>query len=684
MLLYDDMKNRGRFGDTELAHVNPQEMALLQALGGSGTINPFTGMPEFFKPGWSSDETGWSEGELVRMSGEGSGGGGTGGGGGEPLVIGKMFQDQDSVVPPEQNPDWIQPEGTILASQAGSNPNKYKRPDGTFDMGYYDGQKIVSAPANYVQGEGGVWTYNDPGPVTDTTQQTVPGFHYQTTDPSKDNYVHPSWILNWEKDDHAGDVAFSPSKTMMIKGGQPGWTVPEEWKQPFVKKEYGSKDLGINLGDQLGLDASLGDKLTATGGGDWSGPIDIFGLNAGLGDHYGLNAGLQEHIEGGGWTNWIPTSSAGGSGTKTQESYTDPLIETAENGTTSDNGSSSGSSVEGGMTEDQFKEYLFGQMKGEIDTSYEAYDDTKRFADFDPMQDTAFDKVATFGASTPQEMINAASVAKGETDYTSGYDSGTSTSGYAPDDYTSGYTTAGVDPAAFQKEIDARMSPFTGSVINQLQKDITEQQQLALGQTGEQARASGAFGGSRQGVAEGITSGKYADAFGRTAGQLRADQFNKAVAGADVDRQMKERFGQGAYGLTQQARQAKEGFRQGAFGQTEQARQAEEAANRLAASTRLVAGSELRTTGQALDDAEARRINALSAAGAQKQDLDQALKDFQYNQFVEKRDWDKGNILAGGGLIGAVPPDDPPVYGREGGVLDKFMEILFGKNRQIA
>jgi hypothetical protein len=680
MLLYDDMKNRGRFGDTELAHVNPQEMALLQALGGSGTINPFTGMPEFFKPGWSSDETGWSEGELVQMSGEGPGGGGPGGGGGGSLVIGKMFQDQDSVVPSVENPDWIQPEGTILSSQVGSNPNKYKRPDGTFDMGYYDGQKIVSAPANYVQGEGGVWTYTG----GETTTQTP---DYQTTDPNVANYIDPSWIENWQSSGFtSGGGATSPEMYIKMKRlSDPNWQIPDEWKVPWKTDRTGKdKDLGINLGDQLGLDASLGDKLTATGEGDWSGPIDIFGLNAGLGDHYGLNAGLQEHIEGGGWTNWIPTSSAGGQGTKTQESYTDPLMETAENGTTSDNGSSSGSSVEGGMTEDQFKEYLFGKMRGEIDTPYEAYDDTKRFADFDPMQDTAFDKVATFGASTPQELKDAATAARGETGYTSGYGAGTSTSGYAPTDYTSGYTTAGADPAAFQREIDARMSPFTGSVINQLQKDITEQQQLALGQTGEQARASGAFGGSRQGVAEGITSGRYADAFGRTAGELRADQFNKAVAGADVDRQMRERFGQGAYGLTQQARQAKEGFRQGAFGQTEQARQAEETAKRLAASTRLVAGSELRTTGQALDDAEARRINALSAAGAQKQDLDQALKDFQYNQFVEGRDWDKGNILAGGGLIGAVPPDDPPVYGRGGGILDKFMEILFGKNQQIA
>ena len=575
MLLYDDMKNRGRFGDTELAHVNQQEMALLQALGGSGTINPFTGRPEFFNPNY------W--------------------------------------VPPED------PEEDAASNDSG-------------------GKTLLEllAEANLDK---------------DTPGGTAIGTGYT----------------------HEGTGVSGPLGGIIksiVEADPPDLTLPTGTGETKPTLREYLQGLGPNIGSQWGLDAGLG-----------------------------------EHIERGGWTNWIPTSSAGGQGTKTQESYTDPLIETAENGTTSETGSSSGSSVEGGMTEDQFKEYLFGQMKGEIDTPYEAYDDKKRFSDFDPMQKTAFNKVATFGASTPQEMIDAASAARGETDYTSGYDSGTSTSefapgtytsGYAPTDYTSGYTTAGVDPAAFQREIDARMSPFTGSVINQLQKDITEQQQLALGQTGEQARASGAFGGSRQGVAEGITSGKYADAFGRTAGQLRADQFNKAVAGADVDRQMKERFGQGAYGLTQQARQAKErfdqgafgltaqdraraeSFRQGAFGQTEQARQAEEAANRLAASTRLAAGSELRTTGQALDDAEARRINALAAAGAQKQQLDQALKDFQYNQFVEGRDWDKSNILAGGGLIGAVPPDDPPVYGRGGGILDRFMEILFGKNRQIA
>jgi hypothetical protein len=37
----------GRYGDTMLAHINPQEAALLKAHGGSGTINPHTGLREF-------------------------------------------------------------------------------------------------------------------------------------------------------------------------------------------------------------------------------------------------------------------------------------------------------------------------------------------------------------------------------------------------------------------------------------------------------------------------------------------------------------------------------------------------------------------------------------------------------------------------------------------------------------
>lgn len=43
-----ELQQYGRRGDTMLAHITPSEARLLQKMGGSGTINPVTGLPEFF------------------------------------------------------------------------------------------------------------------------------------------------------------------------------------------------------------------------------------------------------------------------------------------------------------------------------------------------------------------------------------------------------------------------------------------------------------------------------------------------------------------------------------------------------------------------------------------------------------------------------------------------------------
>jgi hypothetical protein len=46
----DRMAAKGHGGDTELAHVNRWEEALLKRLGGAGTRNPHTGLKQFFNP----------------------------------------------------------------------------------------------------------------------------------------------------------------------------------------------------------------------------------------------------------------------------------------------------------------------------------------------------------------------------------------------------------------------------------------------------------------------------------------------------------------------------------------------------------------------------------------------------------------------------------------------------------
>ena len=42
------MADMGRNGDTMLAHITPSEARMLRRYGGSGTINPYTGLPEYF------------------------------------------------------------------------------------------------------------------------------------------------------------------------------------------------------------------------------------------------------------------------------------------------------------------------------------------------------------------------------------------------------------------------------------------------------------------------------------------------------------------------------------------------------------------------------------------------------------------------------------------------------------
>jgi hypothetical protein len=42
------IQSQGKNGDTILAHINPQEAELLKEMGGSGTVNPATGLPQFY------------------------------------------------------------------------------------------------------------------------------------------------------------------------------------------------------------------------------------------------------------------------------------------------------------------------------------------------------------------------------------------------------------------------------------------------------------------------------------------------------------------------------------------------------------------------------------------------------------------------------------------------------------
>ena len=43
----EELRSKGRGGDSILAHINPHEAAILKMMGGAGSKNPYTGLPEF-------------------------------------------------------------------------------------------------------------------------------------------------------------------------------------------------------------------------------------------------------------------------------------------------------------------------------------------------------------------------------------------------------------------------------------------------------------------------------------------------------------------------------------------------------------------------------------------------------------------------------------------------------------
>ena len=84
--------------------------------------------------------------------------------------------------------------------------------------------------------------------------------------------------------------------------------------------------------------------------------------------------------------------------------------------------------------------------------------------------------------------------------------------------------------------VGAFMNPYTSEVIDRTQQDIERQRQLASQQLGARATQAGAFGGSRQGVAEGVLAGEFGRMGADIAAQQRQAGFNTALDAAMRDR----------------------------------------------------------------------------------------------------------------------------------------------------
>ena len=84
--------------------------------------------------------------------------------------------------------------------------------------------------------------------------------------------------------------------------------------------------------------------------------------------------------------------------------------------------------------------------------------------------------------------------------------------------------------------VGAFNNPYQQQVIDNTAQDIERQRQMALNNLGAQAQGAGAYGGSRQGVAEGVTNAEFGRMAANQLGNMRMQGYNTAMANAMADR----------------------------------------------------------------------------------------------------------------------------------------------------
>ena len=100
---------------------------------------------------------------------------------------------------------------------------------------------------------------------------------------------------------------------------------------------------------------------------------------------------------------------------------------------------------------------------------------------------------------------------------------------YQPSQINAGYLA--------NTDLSSYMNPYTQNVINSGLSALDQQRMQALNQVGDTAVKAGAFGGSRQGISEGVTNANAAAGAGDLASKLMAQNFTQAQAAATNDLQ---------------------------------------------------------------------------------------------------------------------------------------------------
>lgn len=166
-----------------------------------------------------------------------------------------------------------------------------------------------------------------------------------------------------------------------------------------------------------------------------------------------------------------------------------------------------------------------------------------------------------------------------------------------------------------EMDLQAYMNPYLQNVSDRAMADIGRQQTLQQQQLAAQAKAAGAFGGSRFGVVEAESARNYADIYANQMANMYANAYQSATGLATGD------------------------IQRGLEGQRLNLTAAEQLAN-------------LGLTGRRMREADAMLA---SQVGEAQRKLKQAGLDIKYQNFLEKRDWPERGLALRLSALGAVP-----------------------------
>jgi len=226
------------------------------------------------------------------------------------------------------------------------------------------------------------------------------------------------------------------------------------------------------------------------------------------------------------------------------------------------------------------------------------------------------------------------------------------------------------------------------SAVNEVQR----QTELANMQNRATAARSGAFGGSRLGIQEGLTSSEGARAAGDLRAQAAAQGLQFAAGRYDQDVAQSERDRQARFGAENLLRSQFEQDRAARFGAEDAARSGfeTEEASRLRATEALQGFAPLT---QGLRDQAA---SGLFTAGQARRNLDQQALDMAYADYVEQRNYPQSQINYALGVLQGTPYDtrnisltqgqqfiqSPSIYGQTLGGLGSLASAYYMSQRQ--